>query len=266
MFLTVSAATTTAGAANSGHWTAKLAFNNIGTTLPGTLVGFQLPPTLAAALYHICSYTNTDFASARGVHLVRLYTIGTLNLAATGNQFTHDAATFPVLRTQLGVASQPLTLIPLLYVTDATATTAPTFYLRTDAGGAGYTDQDGNSVVGTKLFTFPTATTTVNSCFIPMLEDGDSGVRDITSVDIETASAATATATLFGVEIISDVPSILKVLATLDDALHNGLGMMDLAPAVATSGTVTSYLCVMDLGVTSSSMNYNIVIQGVLNI
>src|SRR4051794_2780846 len=36
--------TTTAGAAASGFHTVQLFFNNIGTTLLNTLVGFQLPP------------------------------------------------------------------------------------------------------------------------------------------------------------------------------------------------------------------------------
>ena len=265
-FSTASAGTTTGAAAASGHMSFRLNFNFIGTTLPTTLVGFQLTPSPPSSLLHIVSHLSMDQTTGSGACLVMMYLIGTLNLAATGDQFTHDSTWTELGRTQFGVANQPLTLFPMLYVTDATDTTAPIFRLRTNAGASGYVNQNGTGVIGTKSFTFPSTTTTINSAFMLLLEDGDSGVRDITNVLIDTATSATSTATLFGVEFISWLPGTKGLSSyTIDDVLFGGLAMMNLLPAVPNSGTVTSYLGIMIVGTVTSGVDHNIIVTAVLN-
>lgn len=262
------AGNTTAAALASGSLSVQLQFNSIGSTLPTTLVGFQLPPTLSNELFFTRAQANNNVGAGWTYWVARLYKIGTMVLSATGDQFTHDAATFPVLRTQFGEASKPLSLLPIIYLTVATQTTAPVISLRTAAGGAGYVDQDGNSTIGTASnFTFPNAITAIESAFVLRLNDGDSGVRDISAIQVVTASGgAGKNATIFGVELIAPLSQVSDQTTYCLDAVFGGLAMYDLEPAAATSGTVTSYLIIMSVGKINSGAASNPSIAGVLNV
>jgi hypothetical protein len=251
----------TSAAAGSGFFSASLGLNLVGTTYPSPLVGFPLPPGLPNELFGTCIGVSTN-SSTKPCYLCRFYLIGTLNMAATGDQFTHDAATFPLTRKELGQSAQPVSLIPMVHITTATATTAPIFRLRTVAGAAGYTDQDGNSVIGTVTMTMPAAATNQHSCYIIRLEYQDSGIRDISNIEVTTAGSAGA-ANIWGVELLMPAPMPLGGSGYIYDAVYGGLGMCDLAPAVATSGTVTSYLG-MILFATSASSN-SLYLNAVLN-
>lgn len=255
---------TTAGAAASGFHSVQLYFNNIGTTTPGTLVGFPIPPAPANQLLGVMG--QMGMLIARCNYLVNLYKLGTLDLTATGNKFTHDGTTFPVTRTQFGEAAKPLSLIPIVYITTATTTTAAVFRLRTVAGGAGYTNQSGSTVVGTKTMTLPSTTTAVNSAYVLRLEDGDSGVQDISNIEVTTSAAAGA-ATIFGAEILMQLEVPTTAMVTNYDAMFGGLGMNDLVPAAKTGGSaLTSYLAIMSVGGTNGGLVPTFNIQAVLNV
>lgn len=230
----------TAATATSGYFSLNIAANIIGTTYPNTLQSF-MPGVPAADFRSVLTYLVQN----RGGYLALLYTLGTLNLTATGNQFTHDAATFPVLGKKFGQSGQPINLIPLLYVTTATSTTAPAFMLNASGGTAGYVNQDGSGVIGTKTFTFPAATTNAQSCFILRLEDGDSSIQDITQIDVTTASA-TGAATLYGMQKISNF-SVPTTQLSVYDSLLGGMGLQNLNPAAATSGSATVILAAVTM-------------------
>ena len=251
----------TAGNAGSGFFTAILTANLVGTTYPGTLVSMQIPPAPPQPLFTTIASSVT--ASGRPAFFVRFYLLGTLNLAATGNQFTHNAATFPLLRTQLGVASQPITLLPMIYITTATATTAPIFRLRTVAGAAGYVNQLGNSIVGTRTMTMPLAATVAQSGFIIRLEAGDSGIQNITNIEVTTAGSAGA-ASIYGIELLSPFNQLNSGWLHKNDQMFGGLSMVDLVPAVATSGTVTSILgqLILQTQGASQALSYSTVLNG----
>lgn len=253
----------TAAAANSGNFTAQTMFNSIGSTVPGTLVGFPTPPALASNLSILMSMFNADANSLRGLYLAYFYKIGTIVLTSTGDQFTHDAATFPILRTQFGAASQPLTLLPLIYVTTASSVTAPAFQLQTNAGAAGYTNQDGTTVIGAKTFTFPAAATTTTSGYFLRLEDGDSGVRDISQTKITTASS-TGAATIYGIELIAPMGLLHLSMTSVYDGAFSGIGLQDLAPGVATSGTASVMLGLIAMS-TTGTITGSFTLAGVLN-
>lgn len=236
----VASGATTAAAAPSGHLSCSVVVNAIGTTLPGTLVGFPSNgSTNAKRLIHYLQGVGAagTFQGYMGVY----YKLGTLNLAATGDQFTHDAATFPVLRTKYGESSKPVSLIPLVQITTATTTTAPIFTLKNGAGTNGYVDEDGNTIVGTKTMTMPAAATANNSTFIFRLENDDNAVEDIVNINVGTA-AATGAATIWGFEPISPLATYSATNATAEDALFAPLRLPDITPAVATSGTAKAYL------------------------
>jgi len=251
-FIADDTGTTTAAAATSGLFTTRPLFNDIGTTYASTRQTVPLNGgTAPLRLLHATGANNTSTSAT--LWLCRLYTIGTMNLNATGNQFTHHAATFPVLRTQFGEASSPVNLIPIIQVTTATTTTAAVISLSNVAGTDGYVDQDGNTVVGTaSSFTFPAAATAVHSAFIPFLEITDYAIRDIVNIRVHTAAAAGA-ARIFGAELLSPINNWAGGGTSVNDHVFGALSMQDLQPAVATSGTAESVLCVLRFGQTGTS-------------
>jgi len=235
---TLAGAAVTGGAPSSGYFNVQPLGWTQGTTYPNTIQSFPLP----AGLPDTRMFYQTSYATSINVipYLAYLYRFGTLNLAALGNQFTHDAVTFPVRRTRFGVADQPVTLTPFIYVTTATATTAPTFYLRTDALGAGYVNQDGVSKVGDRLFTMPAVATAIQSGYLALLNTGDSGVHDIIQIDVEAAGTAGA-ATVYGIEFLSLIGGHVD-WPMGHDGLHAGLELPDIRPAVPVSGSVDARL------------------------
>lgn len=250
---TSSGTASTAGAAASGFFTAGFHVNSIGTTMPSTLESIHMPPITTSQQLRLIGAGNR-LATAATFDLVRMYLFGTMSaLTPTGDRFTHDAATFPVLRTMMGQASQPVDLTPMLNITTATTTTAAVMRLRTAAGGTGYTDQDGNATVGTKTITLPSATTARDSCYIFRLEDGDSAVRDISAVEVTTAAAVGA-ASVWGIEHLATLtyPNVANVGDFLD-YLYSTPNLVDISPAVATSGSVVSRLALLRTGATASA-------------
>lgn len=262
MYFTSTTGTTTAAAAASGFLTAQLRWNNLGTSLPTTRQSLPLPAGLTGPVMANLAHSGMS-AAVRGLYLAILYQIGTVNLAATGNQLTHHAATFPILRTIFGVANTPVPLIPVLYLTASTATTAPAFRLRTATDTAGYVNQDGTSVIGAKTFTMPAAATAVQSAFILRLEDGDSAVRDITQVRVDTAGSAGA-GQLFGAELIAPLGYHVAGLSYSADLALSGLSLPNIRPGVASSGTAAVEFAVLSLGATSAG-NTVLTISGSLD-
>lgn len=251
----------TAATATSGQITAQIIVNNIGTTLPGTRVGFPIPPSPGSPL--MLTEAGMSRNAAGELFLVYLYRMGSVNLAATGDQFTADSATFPILRTEFGESSKAITLTPMIYIDDAGTVTAPVFSLKTNAGGAGYVDQDGNSTVAARTMTMPSATANVQSGYIFRLNDGDSGVQSISQVDVDTASGSAATGVIFGIEFLADISHIL-VGTSVANVMVNGLAFGDLKPGVATSGTATATLAILALGSTGATAAVA-ALAGVLN-
>lgn len=255
---------TSSAAAASGFINTHMAFNLIGTTIPGTLVGIPLPPALTSELI-LKYFSFVNGGTARTTWLCRAYRFGTLNLAATGNRFTHDGTFTRLQRTVLGQASQNISLIPIIYITTATTVTQAVLRLRTVAGGAGYDDQDGNSIVATRTMTMPAAATLVNSAYVWRLEEGDSGVLNISNIEVTTAASAGA-ASIFGIEPILQVSSLGGSIGGHDDGMFGGISFRDASPAVPDAGSVTSYLCFVSFGsVSSPTGGTSFTIYGALN-
>lgn len=233
----------TAAGATSGFFNMQPLFNRIGSTLPTTLVGSPYLPTPDDSTVLAQAYGYGS--QARGMWLGWVYLIGTLNLATTGNAFTHNAATFPVLRTRMGEASKPVPLWPFIYLTVATTVTAPVFRIRNGALTQGYVNQAGVTVVGTKQWTAPAAATAIQSGLMLSLEEGDYAVRDIQQIELSIAASAGA-ANVYGFEPICPMYSgSANPLMGGIDALGEFLNPTDIRPAVATSGTVAAYLAMM---------------------
>jgi hypothetical protein len=247
--------TTTTVNAAAGHFALRLAFNGLGTTTPGTLVGQPMPSSLADDLNIVLGHSSCT--SSRGVICGWLYRIGTLNLAATGDQFTHDAATFPLTRTIAGVSSA-INFLPLIYITTATSVTAPAFQIRDAGSTVGYVDNLGNTRVGNKTFTLPAVATAAESTFLLRLNDGDNGIRDVTQINVSTAGT-TGAATIYGFERVLHVSS-MNTAARINDSLFNGLTAGKLQPATPTSGSLTALFCSLTVGASTVISPYQAIL------
>lgn len=247
--VTAGSGASTAANSSSGNISLHVASNAIGSVIPTSLQDLAFP----AGLPSPTRLLGLSIGSTSGTvaFLARFYKIGTLDLTATGNKFTHDAATFPILKNQMG-ASSALNLIPVMYISTATATTAPQLTLATVASGAGYVNQDGNNVVGTKNWTAPATNTAGSSAFILTLEDGDSAVRDVTQIDVTVASAAGA-ATIYGMEPYCMFSIAAPGYECTRNLLVNPPSIPNIAPGVATSGTASSFLAIVPAGFTATS-------------
>lgn len=221
----------TAAAASSGFIGLNFTGNTIGTTLPNTFGEFLIPAGITGDLWSIASADGFSGA-ARGWMFARIYKVGTVNLTATGNQFTHDAATFPLVRTEFGVSSTAQALWPVIQVTTALTTTAAALTMT-------YVNQGGTSVTGTRTFTFPSATTTQGSAYFLPLEQGDWACRDISAINIATASA-TGAATVWLMEQLEPTYNVFTGPLTADYISGHGLAVANQTAAVATSGTATT--------------------------
>lgn len=250
-FVTNSSSITAVGAAG-GYLNPNIAWNSVGTTLGSTYVGIPLPPGTnpLRLVDYTCWVSN-------GGWLVNLYHVGTLDLTATGDKLTRDSWTAPLSRNIMG-SSTPLNLVPIVVVRTPTATTAPVIRLRTAAGGAGYVNQDGNSVVGAKTITFPSATTTAGAVMVFRLEDGDSGVRDISAIEVVTAASA-GNADVYLMEMIAVQGGEFAAGGSIHDKVFSGLELPDLRPAAPASGSVSSYLVNCNFS-NGASTNYGTII------
>ena len=226
----------TAVGPTSGFANPNVGWNAIGTTPGTTYVGIPLPAGSNPLRLVDCVMWGSS-----GGWLQNLYHIGTLDLTATGDKFTRDAWTAPLQRKVMGVSNTSIALIPIVVMRTANSVTAPVFRLRTAAGGAGYVNQDGNNVVGTKTITAPGIATTQNVVYVLRLENGDSGVLDITAIEVTTAST-TGTADVYLMEMLAVHGSELSQGGSVHDKIVGGLELPDLRPAIPASGSVTSYL------------------------
>ncbi len=251
-FAGLSAGAPTTAAAASGHITYGIQTNNVGTTYPGTLVSFPTVKLPTDNFRHLFTTFWSNNAAKSG-YLGIFYKMGTVDFTASGNSFTPDAATFPVLRTNLFGANQALSLWPVLYVTTATTTTAPAFILQTSGAAAGYTSQTGGAVIGTKTFTLPSAATAIQSTYILRTEDdGTSGVQAINQINM-TSSAAVGAGTIYGFEKLATLTQPF-IINSVYDGLLGCLDLRNHTPAVATSGTATSFLGILTLGSGATQM------------
>lgn len=259
----------TAAAASSGWFSAQIYANAINSVLPNTIQSIPLPTGLTTNLNIVASSSST--VSARGLYLAYIYKLGTLALGATGEGFVHDAASFPVLRTQFGVANSKVVLTPMIQVSVAPTVTAPQFKIQNVTGPAvGYTNQDNVTVIGTKAFVFPSATTAIHTCFFPSLETAtpgainDSGILDISNINCTVAGTSSPACNVWGVEMLAYVGTRATPTTFVNDYMFVGLGMNDLNPAVATSGTATAKLVLITVG-NSGNNGSQITISAVLN-
>jgi hypothetical protein len=229
----------TAAGSSSGFLAMTISGQSIGSTYPTTIQEFQTPAGITADTFNILNFQSPTVAG-RGSGIARIYKVGTLNLTATGDQFTHDAATFPVTRTEMNVASTALQLIPFIQVTTALTGFAAAFQLQTNAGGAGYKNQVGTSVIGTKTFTFPSATTAVGSSYFLTMNDADYACTDIIQIKVTTAATAGA-CDVFLFEDLGLCQGQTAGASIYDNVVGSGVRLTNTTPAVATSGTATSY-------------------------
>jgi hypothetical protein len=242
VFTSIASGAITAAAAASGSITGGLHWNAIGTTLHSTLVDIVEPT--GASSNRIVGY-SLQSTRAIGFSIVNLYQVGTLNLATSTSEFTHDAATFPILRTKMGQSSQPVALTPYLYVTTAATTTAAIMTID-------YVNQDGGSVTGTITTTMPATATAVGTLLRLPLELGDSGVRDITDVKITTPASAGA-ATIYLAEILDSSGVVVPHQAGFRNTTVRSPNIPLLTPGVATSGTASTKTTVRYFGSSGST-------------
>jgi len=238
-YITILTGTITASTAASGNMDGGLSSNNIGTTLTGTMRSIPIPATGAPT--RMMMNVQDPYNSIHPGFLAFFYKIGTLDLTATGDKFTHDTATFPITRTLYGQATQPLDLIPLVQISTATTTTAAVFTIKNAGNTTGYVNASGSTVVGTNAMTLPAAATKLNTTLLMLLNAGDTGVRDITSINVGTSAAAGA-ATIWGMEIISPLGAPTASFSMLHDSITGGINLANLQPGAATTGTATSFL------------------------
>ena len=236
-------ASTNAGTSACGFFTLSFTGNAIGTTLPNTFGEFAIPSGITADLTNLASLSGSSL-SARGCAFFRIYKVGTINLAATGNQFTHDTATFPLLRSEFGVSNKAQALWPVLQVTAVTATNQAVMTFT-------YVNQIGSSVTGARTLTLPAAATSASSAFFIPLEQGDWAAQDITAMNITTAATA-GTATVWLAEEIDPSTNLFATCMTADFIAGYGLKTNNQTPAVATSGTVTTATVTSLIGATGS--------------
>lgn len=240
-----------AAAAASNSIIPCIMYNALGTTFSSPFSTTQTLP-ITPGLTNARLINWHAGGSRVGVYTIAIaYNIGTLDLtSSTGNRLTHSAGTFPVTRTRMGSASQPVVFdFVMVQVTTTLATAAPVLTM------ASYVNQAGATISGTKTMTFPSVTTAFQSCFILEVEDGDSGVQDVTSVTLTSAASAGA-ATLWGIEIIDVINEVSITTNANRDTVRNGIACDYINPGAATSGTIASSLVLLTLGVSSTATNY----------
>lgn len=223
----------------NGGWLSMRPFAEEGSTYPGTLNDTFFPQVSGSNNFLIQSLILNQVENPGW--LCRFYRMGTVNLAATGSQFTADAATFPVRRTIMGVSNVAIPLVPLLYITTATTTTAFVFRLQTGAGGNGYEDEAGTATVGTVSLTAPSAAMATGTAMPIFPNPNGPMISKILDVRIDTASA-TGAATIWGAELLMPFGSYANQVGTFKDGLYGGLCMPLLEAASPVSGSLTSFL------------------------
>lgn len=242
----------TAANATSGFVNMQFSGGNPGTTFPNTIASIEGPSNVASdwMLLNLLASPVTGRHSGIG----RIYRLGTCNFTALGEAFTPDAATFPLLRSEMGASNVPQSFIPIMQVTATTGGAAVQFQIRNAGSTAGYVNAQGTTVVGTKTFVFPSASTLVNSTYFLPLNDGDYSCRTITNIAC-TVSGANAFATIWLFEDLGIGQSLVAGAALTEQLYGSGLRVTQCAPATATSGTATSALIAYNIGNTAAVIN-----------
>lgn len=222
------------GAAGGG-FVGSFCWNAIGTTLPGgPYTGFPLPAGIDSSKILRLLYAKPGGNRIASYWLGYLCKLGTVSLTATGQQFTHDAAGFPILRTRMGQTGQATPGWLFLNVTTAATITGPVFTLK-------YKDHLGNTITGTKTTTLGT-TTAVNSMILPRLEDGSAGITDLVEINLSVAATTGAADVYLFEPLMGTCMPVVTHESVIDSVMSAGFNPPNIAPPAPTSGTLTSYL------------------------
>lgn len=241
--------TNTNANANSGYTNLNLGANQYNTTFPNTIGSVDGANVSSELLFF--NLTSSGLSNRNG-GIGRIYKVGTCNFTALGDCFTHDAATFPLLRTEMGVSNAPQAFIPILQMSATTSGTIIQFQIRNSTSTTGYVNQNGTTVVGTKTFILPSATTTSGSTFFLRLNDGDYACRDIQQITC-TVAGTTGLANIWLVEDLGIGQSGITGPGITDHLYGSGLRLTQATACTATSGTPTTSLIPYSFGNTGSS-------------
>lgn len=231
--LTSNTTATTAATATTGFVSFQIVGNQIGSVWPNTIAELQTtngPDN--TALVNIMATATV----ARGSATALIYKVGSVNFTATGNRFTHDAATFPLLRDEMGLSNQPQAYLPFLRVTTAITGVSPVIRLQTATGGAGYVDQDGVNVIGTTSISIPLSL--VGTCYFLPLNTG-SACRDILQVRVDTAATGGVAEVWMYEELVAN-QTVVAGAGIYDVFGGSGLNLAPAKPAMATAGSATT--------------------------
>jgi hypothetical protein len=245
--LSTAASGLTAANSTSGYLFLNICGNVI-DSIAGSLTSMNMPNE---NFIKVASNTH-GVATQRVAYIVRLYKVGTCSLTSLGNIFVASGSQFPLKHNEMGTTVD-VSLIPIIYVNSSLSATAASFTIN-------YKNQLGSSITGTKIFTFPSATTALGSAFRLPLEDTDYAAQDITAINITTASV-TGSATIYLMEIVSLVNSNY-VSGTPVDYLVSCPMLQDRNPYVGATGGNVDKITV-NLGFGSSLSNANITEIGV---
>ena len=239
-----------AATATSGFMNFAFSGNTFGTTLPNTIQTIAGPTSVTSEWMAVNLLSARVAISKSGIG--RIYKLGTCDFTALGEAFTHDAATFPLLRNEMGGTSIPQGFIPILQFTGTAGTVAVQFQIRNTGSTAGYVNQAGTTVVGNKTFVFPTASMISGSMYFLPLNDGDSSCRDITNIFC-TVNSINFFANIWLVEDLGIGQGLIAGAALTDNLYGSGLRATQCAPATATAGTATTSLVGYSVNTTSGS-------------
>lgn len=237
----------TAATATSGFLNLQFS-GTTGSVFPNTITSCDGPASVPSDLMFLNLLSSTTAGRHSGIG--RIYRLGTCDFTVLGEAFTPDAATFPLLRNEMGATNVPQSFIPIMQVTTNTGGTAAQFQIRNAGSTAGYVNSQGTTVVGSKTFTFPSGSTQVNSTYFLPLNDGDYSCRNITNITCTTIST-NAFATIWLLEDLGIGVSIGGAGIT-DHLYGSGLRLTQCAPATATTGTATSALVPFNIGNTAA--------------
>lgn len=240
----ISPGTVTAANANCGFQTLSFSSNTIGTTYPNALVTSENNNN---SIINVCNLSNSA-GSGRSSYLTRIYKIGSASLTTLGSALSHVTPNpFPLIYNEMGTTFN-LPLIPIIQVTTSISGTAPAFTFT-------YTNQNNSVVSSDKTFTFPSATTLVNSVYFLPLNYGDYGAIDINTITI-TTTGTTGTVNIWLMEIVDNLFSYNQCAVPIDNVGGMGLNMKNKKIASTQSNNaVESYLISLGQGTAGSTNN-----------